>query len=50
MGRVFLEYLTAKKFYACRKCEAHFVDQKDLVSKVSDAMLSLKINLLLVHL
>lgn len=33
MGRIFLEYLTAKTYYACKKCDAHFVDQKDLVSK-----------------
>lgn len=50
MGRVFLEYLTAKKYYACRKCDAHFVDLKDLVSKVSDFMLSLRTNLLFVYL
>lgn len=33
MPRLFLEYLSSKKIYQCKKCHTHFVDRKDLVSK-----------------
>ena len=35
MPRLFLEYLSSKKIYQCKKCHTHFVDRKNLVSKVS---------------
>jgi len=34
MPRLFLEYLSSKQLYQCKKCNNHYVDRKDLISKV----------------
>lgn len=35
MGRIFLEYLTGKRIFVCKECEAHLADKADLISTVS---------------
>ena len=39
MGRIFLEYLTGKRIFVCKECEAHLVDKVDLISTVSSLLI-----------